>query len=182
MSIFGFKKHTTDENDLTLRVNDLHRRVQPLVDLDRRLTQFQQTNVNRINQMAIEHNIIKGNVENLKSAITISAESKGSLVNREVFSFGNGGRQDSVGYVVMRRGHITGISLSSERASGEVRVGVLVNGLVLSGCEITLYTTPRKHDNFDKPFLVNPGSVINFVSLVANDTTVNTVASLLIEY
>ena len=114
MSIFGVKKYTTDKNNLTLRVNNLHSRLQSV-----------HTNVDRVKQMTIK---TKETVENLTSTITISAETKGSLINGEVFSFGNGGRQRGIGYVVMRRGYITGISLSSERSSGEVRVGVLVNG------------------------------------------------------
>ena len=203
MSIFGVKKHKITENDLTLRVNELHRRVLTLTGLERRLTQFQQDVHNtrgvmlgqinahgdrhkqlqdRVREMTIEHHVTKGKVEKLKSTITISAESKGALVSGELFSFGNGGRQNGVGYVVMKRGHITGISLSSERSSGEVEVGVSVNGTVLGGCEITLNTTPRKHDNFDRPFLVDAGSVINFISLKANATAVNTVASLLFEF
>ena len=203
MSIFGVKKRKITENDLTLRVNELHRRVLPLAGLERRLTQFQQDVHNtrgamlgqinaygdrhkqlqdRVKEMAIEYHITKGKVELMKSTVTISAESKGALTAGELFSFGNGGRQNGVGYVVMRRGHITGISLSSERSSGEVKVGVSVNGTVLRGCEITLHTTPRKHDNFDRPFLVDAGSVINFVSLNANATALNTVASLLFEF
>ena len=154
MSIFGVKKNTTDNSYLTLRVNDLHKNLQE---------------TNR-------------KIENRKSIITISAETKGTLSVGKVFSFGNAGRQKGVGYVMMRRGYITGISLSSERSSGTVRVGVLTNGDILAGCEITLYTTSRKHDNFDTPFFVEAGSVINFVSLESNGTVVNTVASLLIEF
>ena len=147
MSIFGVKKNTTDNNSLTLRVNDLHEKI-----------------------------------VNKKSYITIGAETKGALTNGKVFSFGNAGREKGVGYVMMRDGYITSIGLSSERVGGEVRVGVLVNGEILNWCEITLHTTSKKHDNFDTPFFVNVGSVINFVSLVGNATAVNTVASLLIEF
>ena len=38
------------------------------------------------------------------------------------FSFGNGGREDGAGYVMMRRGQILGIGLASKRQSGEVSV------------------------------------------------------------
>lgn len=157
MSIFGVKKYT-ENNSL-------------LPDLYLKLSQLQNVQGG-----------IKQKIENLKSTITISAESKGALQENEVFSFGNGGREIGAGYVVMRTGYITGISLSSDRTAGEVRVGVLVDGVVLRFCEITLHTTPRKHDNFDTPFLVNAGSVINFVSLMTNATTINTVASLLFEF
>ena len=47
MSIFGIRKKR-DDNDLTVRVNELHRRVQPLVNIERRFTAFQQEiNINR---------------------------------------------------------------------------------------------------------------------------------------
>jgi len=179
MSIFGIKKHKTGGGDLIARIDDLQRRVLPLRRrIENRLSQFQQeVNITRTNI----HGISK-KIENLKSSITITAESKGSLQAGKYFSFGNAGKQEGVGYVVMRRGYITGISVSSERASDEVRIGVTANGQELAGCEITLHTTPRKHDNFDKPFLVEAGDVINFVSMIANQSTQNTVAALLIEF
>lgn len=167
MSIFGVKKYTTDEN-LTLRINDLTNRLQNI-----------NTDSLIVKQKALE---TSEKIENLKSTITITAENKSLLFRDEVFSFGNGGNAKGAGYVVMMDGHITGISLSSERLSGEVRVGVLVNGEILKGCEITLNTTPRKHDIFEHPFLVNAGSVINFVSLEDNKHGINTVASLLFEF
>ena len=205
MSIFGVKKQKITENDLTLRVNELHRRILPLAGLDQIVSQYRQENDNlvleHINTQKDEHETIDNEIkeikrnafflrgqvaksidESQKRTITISAESKGALVAREVFSFGNAGKSNSIGYVVMRRGHITGISVSSERSVGEIRVGVTVDGDILQGCEITLHTTPRKHDNFDNPFLVEAGSVINFISLGSNATTVNTVASLLFEF
>ena len=116
----------------------------------------------------LDQRSLEEKVETINPIITISAESKGPLVRDEVFSFGNGGGESNVGYVVIRRGYITGISLSSEKSNGEVQVGVLVNGNVLKGCEITLNSTPRKYDTFESQCLVKPESVINFVSLSDN--------------
>lgn len=182
MSIFGPKNY---DDDLTLPVNDLNREIlddlhrEILDDLDRKILPL-------INGLSELRKNVHTNTEIIKhhpnKYITISAESKGPLTDGKVFSFGNAGRVKSVGYVVMRSGYIVGISLSSKRSDGEVRVGVMVDEKVLQGYDITLNTTPRKHDNFSHPFYVAAGSVINFVSLENNVTAVNTVASLLFEF
>lgn len=204
MSIFGIK--TYNRNDdlkvLTMHVRDLHKRVKPIIDVEQRISEFQQrvhdsrnvlfqqinTHADRHNQLrdrvrelTINNRLLKNSIENMKDIISIFAESKGALVEDEVFSFGNGGREGGAGYVMMRRGQILGIGLASKRQSGVVSVGISVDEKILTGCEITLHTTPRKHDNFDKPFIVEAGSVINFVCKTGNATTENTVASLLIE-
>lgn len=206
MSIFGIKtqKRSGDLETLTMHVRDLHRRVKPVTDLEQIISEFQQkvhdsrntmlaqinTQNDRYNQLqdrlrdlTINNHLLRNTVERLKDTlvISISAESKGALLENEIFSFGNGGRESGAGYVMMRRGQILGISLSSIRQSGEVSVGIAVNEKQLPGCEITLHTTPRKHDNFATPFIVDAGSVINFVCKKGNATTENTVASLLIE-
>ena len=204
MSIFGIKtqKKNNDLEVLTQHVRDLHRRVRPITDVEQRISEFQQrvhdsrnvlfqqinAQVNRHNELrdsvkelTINNSLLQNSINNMKDIISIFAESKGALVENEVFSFGNGGRADGAGYVMMRRGRILGIGLASKRKSGEVAVGISVNEKLLPGCEITLHTTPRKHDNFDTPFIVKPGSVINFVCKTGNATTESTVASMLIE-
>ena len=206
MSIFGIKtpKRNDDLTLITQHVRDLHKRVRPIIDVEQRISNFQQnvhdsrnvlfqqinTQVDRHNQLrdsvkelTINNRLLRNSINNLKDKLVISifAESKGAVVENEVLSFGNGGREDGAGYVMMRRGQILGIGLASKRQSGEVTVGISVDEKILPGCEITLHTTPRKHDNFDKPFIVEAGSVINFVCKTANTTTENTVASLLIE-
>lgn len=114
--------------------------------------------------------------------ITIYAESKGSLSRDKMFSFGNGGRERTAGYVMMKDGYIISMGLSCEKSKDEVRVTVMVDGEVLSGCIVYLEDTQSVHRDFDKPFLVKAGSVINFLSVLNNYTAVNTVASLLIEF
>ena len=47
--------------------------------------------------------------------------------------------------------------------------------------KVTLHITPRKHDNFDQPLIVEAGSMINFVSLEENNTTEGTVVCILVE-
>ena len=206
MSIFGIKTHkrNNDLDVLTMHVRDLHKRVRPITELEQRISEFQQrvhdnrnvlfqqidTQVDRHNklrdsvkELTINNRLLRNSIDNMKDKLVISifAESKGALVKDEVFSFGNGGREDGAGYVMMRRGQILGMGLASKRQSGEVTVGISVDEKILPGCEITLHTTPRKHDNFAKPFEVDVGSVINFVCIRGNATTENTVASLLIE-
>lgn len=118
---------------------------------------------------------------NNRTFFTIFAESKGRVMENEVFSFGNGGRDPDVGYCVIRRCQIWGIGLSSKRETGSVGVGVLVNGTRVPGCEIVLGTTSRKHDNFATPFIVEAGSIITFVSTIENTTTICSVVSLLLK-
>lgn len=179
MSIFGIKKERADSPGLEKEISDLRRQL------------FSQVNIwnekrNNMSDQSLKIRHLESDISHLKqriqSFITICAETKGALTYGKIFSFGNGGKEDDVGYVMIRRGYITGIGLSSKRTDGEVKVGVKVNGEILNGCEITLNTTPRKHDNFGKPFLVEAGSVINFVCLNTNRNTDNTVASLLIEF
>ena len=207
MSIFGIKtqKRNDDLEVLTQRVRDLHQRVRPITDVEQRISEFQQNvhesrNVlfqqintqvdrhnklrDRVSDLTTNNSLLQNSIENImkqKLVISIFAESKGALVENEVLSFGNGGKKDGTGYVMMRRGQIVGMGLASKRQSGEVTVGISVDEKILAGCEITLYTTPRKHDNFDTPFIVEAGSVIDFVCKTENATTENTVASLLIE-
>jgi len=210
MSIFGIKSQKrnddieTSVSTLTMHVRDLHKRVKPVSDFEQRLLEFQQsvhdsrtvifeqinTQVDRhkqlqdrLRELTIDNRLIQNKVDNFKDNMVISifAESKGTILQNEIFSFGNGGREAGAGYVMMRRGQLLGIGLSSKRQNGVVSVGISVDGTLLDGCEITLHTTPRKHDNFDKPFIVEAGSVINFVSRAENTTTECTVASLLIE-
>ena len=206
MSIFGIKtqKRSGGLEILTMHVRDLHRRVKPVADLEQRISEFQQrvhdsrksmweqinTQTDRHNQLqerlrelTINNRLLQNSVERLKdtSVISIFAESKGAIIENEIFSFGNGGRERRAGYVMMRQGRILGIGLSSKRRSGEVSVGISVNDKILPNCEITLDTTAKKHEIFSTPFIVDAGSVINFVCKKENLTTENTVASLLIE-
>ena len=57
--------------------------------------------------------------------------------------------------MVVEKTQILGIGLASKRQSGEVAIGISVDEEIFPGCEITLHTTPRKHDNFDTPFIVD---------------------------
>lgn len=157
MSIFG--KKSSDFETVRMHIRDLHKRVR--LDLNNRVTEFQQ----KID----------------KDRLVIFAESRGSLEENEVFSFGNGGRTNGVGYVLPRKGHILGIGLSSSRLAGEITVGVSVNGHDLPFCEITLYAKQSKYESFAKPFELEAGDIINFVNKTGNATTENTVVSLLIE-
>lgn len=155
MSIFGF---FNKEIPSSTNVNDLAPRIN---DLHGRILQLQKE----------------------KKVITITAETKGDLTMNKVFSFGNGGKIPGVGYVVMKRGYITGLSLSCERKSGEVIVGVSVNGRKIEGCKININEPLREnYINFRIPFLVDAGNVINLISLVNNKTTDITIASLLFEF
>lgn len=73
------------------------------------------------------------------------------------------------------------MGLSCRKIGGEITVGVVKNGDIIPFCEITVDTTTSDHIKFEKPFIVEAGDVINFISKTGNSLTENTVASLLIE-
>ena len=98
-----------------------------------------------------------------------------------MFSFGNGGKEAGVGYVMNFPGQILGIGLSSKRLKGDVSVVVSINENHQTGYDITLNIVLRKHDNFDKPLRVEAGDAIDFVCKSNNSTCVNTVVSMIIE-
>ena len=138
---------------------------------------------NTVREMHIDHRLLRNEVENIpdKKIISICAESKGPLQNNEVFSFGNGGKEAGVGYVMNFPGQILGIGLSSKRLKGDVSVVVSINGNYQTGYDITLNSVLRKHDNFDKPLKVEAGDAIGFVCKSDNSTCVHTVVSMIIE-
>ena len=114
--------------------------------------------------------------------ITICAESKGPLLKNETFSFGNGGREGKLGYITCYPIRILAIGISSERESGELNIGIAINGVEYPGFDITLNENVFNHHAFfDKYFEVLPGKTINFICKNNNSTAVNTVASLMIE-
>ena len=76
--------------------------------------------------------VLNNKVENFsdKKIITIFAESKGTLQDNEVFSFGYGGKDDGAGYVMNFRGQILGMGVSSKRTNkDDVSVIVAINGI-----------------------------------------------------
>ena len=121
-------------------------------------------------------------LKNPKSTITVTAESKGPLTSGEIFSFGNAGKSANTGYVMMKSGSIVSISLVSDRLRGPAHTQILVNSEGLIGSEIILKDGIKKmHGMYDKPYNVNAGDVINFITFTTNGTTINTVVSILIE-
>ena len=205
MSIFGTKmrKRNKDIETLTMHVRDLHKRVRPVTDLEERISEFQQkvhdsrsmlleqintqsTRYNnlqeRLRELTITNRLMQNQIDNFgnKQIISIHAESKGNLLKGEYFSYGNGSRENT-GYVMTRRGQIIALGLSSVRQKDVISVAVAINGIVMHDYKVTLHTTPRKHDNFERPLIVEAGSMINFVSLEENITSESTVVCALVE-
>ena len=76
---------------------------------------------------------------------------------------------------------ILGMGLSSTRRASDVTVALLVNIVEIPECSVSLTNNrSRKHGNFDIPFEVTEGSVINFVSICkkpnSSDTQCTTVS------
>ena len=181
MSIFGVKKNKHVDN-LALKQEIFNMRTHAFSQinaLNDRHTGLQET----VREMNINHRLFYNKVEHLpdRKIISICAESKGPLQNNEVFSFGNGGKEIEVGYVMNFGGQILGIGLSSKRTKGDVNVIIAVNGNEQKGYDISLHNLPRKHDNFNTPLKIGAGDEIDFVCKTDNSTCENTVASLIIE-
>jgi ribosomal protein S15P/S13E len=186
MSIFGVQKQSGDIRTLAKHIQDLQNHLRPVKHLEQRIVDLEQKDKQTkdlLKYLIDKNSDFDNKVRNLKdtSVISIFAENRGAIKENDILSFGSGGKRNGAGYVMIRKGRILGISLSSIKKGGEVTVGIYVDGNILPGCEITLHTAARKHDIFDTPFNVEAGSVINFVSKVENKTTDVTVASLLIE-
>ena len=180
MSIFGVKRKHVDTLALKQEIFNMRGQAfSQINNLNDRHTGLQNT----VREMHINHRLLYNKVENIpdKKIISICAESKGPLQNNEVFSFGNGGKEVGVGYVMNFPGQILGIGLSSKRLKGDVSVVVSINGNHQTGYDITLNSVLRKHDNFDKPLKVEAGDAIDFVCKSNNSTCVNTVVSMIIE-
>ena len=194
MSIFGVKRKHVDTSSLRQEISDM--RGQTLLqinnlnyghtELQNMHTELQNIHTelqNTVREMNINHRLLYNKVANIldKNIISIFAESKGALQNGEVFSFGNGGKEEGVGYVMSFPGQILGIGLSSKRLIGDVFVVVSIDGNHQTGYGITLGSASRGYYNFDKPLRVEAGDVISFVCKSDNSTCVHTVASMIIE-
>ena len=180
MSIFGVKRKHVDALGLKQEIFNMRSQAFTQINtLNDRHTELQ----NRVRDVYLKHQLLYNKVENTsdKKLISICAESKGPLQKNEVFSFGNGGREVGVGYVMNFPGQILGLGLSSKRTKGDVSVVVSINGNPQAGYDISLNNILRKHDNFATPLKVKAGDAIDFVCQTNNATCVNTVASMIIE-
>ena len=180
MSIFGIRRKHVDNLDLKKEIYDLRGGVYSQIGVLNDRHNGLQDNVRKI---LISNTFLHDKVEHIpdRKIISICAESKGALERGEVLSFGNGGRETGVGYVMNFRGQILGMGLSSKRTKGDVSVIVSINGNEQVGYDINLNNLPRKHDNFNKPLKVEAGDAIDFVCKTDNATCLNTVASMIIE-
>ena len=195
MSIFGVKRKDVDTSSLKQEIFNIRGQLFPQIN----------ELYDGVNKMRDDHRLLYNRVEKItdKQIITICAESKGSLQHNEVFSFGNGAKEEGVGYAMNFPGQILGIGLSSKRSKGYVIVVVSINGNHQTGYDITLDVGPSgkplgvevgdaldsdlpdivlsKYRNFDNPLKVEAGDTLNFVCQGSNNTCVNTVASMIIE-
>ena len=125
-----------------------------------------------------------------KPVITIWAEERGGLVDDSFeWSFGSnseGRSHGKVGYVMMRKGRILDMSLSSSDRNGFSRtketVAVTINGNVQAGYDIT--KEPRYHTalkRFQPPLELDHGDIINFKTRASSNSHASGVVTLLIE-
>ena len=74
------------------------------------------------------------------------------------------------------------MGMSSARNAYGVTVALLVNNIEIPECKVSLTNDrQRKHDNFDFPFEVTEGSVINFVSKTNTSDMLSTTVFSIVE-
>ena len=158
MSVFGPKKKNVQENQidkeqlnelteqlcgrivkkvnekLTEQINDLLTRQLTTVKAEQQnLFNSYSTLNTEIDKVSTSLDTEIDKVKN-KRIITIWAESKGPLRSDEMLSFGNGGREEEVGYTMLYNGRILKIGMSTHPTGLDpgsniiVLVGITVNG------------------------------------------------------
>jgi hypothetical protein len=177
MSIFGIKKKPSGAVDaLGLKQEIFNMRNQIFTHL-RELNE-------KVNNNSLENTLINNKVDDISgnNVISICAESKGALQKNKVFSFGNGGKEKGVGYIMNFPGRILSMGLSSKRTDGRVSVVVSINGILFAEYYITLdIKQERKYYNFPTSLKVEAGDSIDFVCMNNNQSCENTVVSMIIE-
>lgn len=118
----------------------------------------------------------------MKNVITIFAESKGALFENKMFSFGNGGRDSDVGYLMCYHGKIINMGVSTKKTSDIVEVVIYLNGKEQEDYKVIISAADKYNQiRFNPPLDININDEIGFVSKIANSTTETTVASAIIE-
>ena len=171
MSIFGIKKTHT-------------RRLIPLVGMEDSLSQFKTEMQNISQQMNTIQTNLQNKVENIKPVITVWAEKKGAL-SKDVFEFGfgNGGRAEQTGYMMMCDGRIKRMAVNVQKERGRAWVMISIDGKEEDDYHILLtgeQTTLKEYNTFKTPLEVKAGSIINFVSKVYNSKIDNCIVGILI--
>lgn len=115
--------------------------------------------------------------------ITVWAEESGFLTKgRFEWSFGNGATDKNSGYTMMKSGNITMMSLTAPQvSSGSAAVNISVNGVDTSYGVSIPKGDQSVFKHFYRPYYVEAGSVINFISAASSKETTASVVALLIE-
>ena len=133
--------------------------------------------------MAIGHDLLRNEIGSISDKINLKifAESKGALRWGEHLPLGMVGEKTQ-GMLLCFPVCILGMGLSSTRRASDVTVALLVNNVEIPKCSVSLANNrSRKHGNFDIPFEVTEGSVINLVSKTNSSDTQCTTVSFIIK-
>ena len=213
MSIFGSKKKNVQENQIdkeqlygriVKKVNEkLTEQINHL--LTRQLTAGkaeQQNLLNSFSTLNTEFEKVSTEFEKVKNKriITIWAERAGPLRSNEMLSFGNGGREEEVGYTMMYNGRILKMGMSTHPPGLDpgsdiiAIVSITVNGQKLSFFQdgkTQLYSIANYEimtgqgwvKKFDTPLEVSAGDIIGFKinNFTDNNHATNTIVSAMIE-
>ena len=212
MSIFGSKKKNVQENQIdkeqlygriVKKVNEkLTEQINHL--FTRQLTAGkaeQQNLLNSFSTLNTEFEKVSTEFDKVKNKriITIWAERAGPLINGEMLSFGNGGREEKVGYTMMYNGRILKMGMSTHPTGQDpgsnitASVSIAVNGQqqAFVHLEKIIYNIANYESmigqgwvkKFDTPLEVSAGDIIGFKinNSANNNNAKNTVVSAMIE-
>ena len=212
MSIFGSKKKNVQENQIdkeqlygriVKKVNEkLTEQINHL--FTRQLTTGkaeQQNLLNSFSTLNTEFDKVSTEFDKVKNKriITIWAERAGPIRSNEMLSFGNGGREEEVGYTMMYNGRILKMAMSThptgqDPGSLTTSVSITVNGQKLGFVYLgktQLYDIANYESmigqgwvkKFDTPLEVSAGDIIGFQvnNFRDNNNATNTIVSAMIE-
>ena len=209
MSIFGSKKKNQIDKEqlygrIVKKVNEkLTEQINHL--FTRQLTAGkaeQQNLLNSFSTLNTEFEKVSTEFDKVKNKriITIWAERAGPLISGEMLSFGNGGREEKVGYTMMYNGRILKMGMSTHPTGVDlgptimVFIDITVNGTKPSVDHLEKIQHYRitnfRHSNmqgsvkkFDTPLEVSAGDIIGFQvnNFTSNNNATNTIVSAMIE-
>ena len=181
MSILGVKKKHVDTTEIEKEILNMKSDLLTMDTKDKHL--YKSVNTLNLRVLNIENIVSKIKNKPDRKIISIYAGIDGPLHINQKFNFGDGGEY----YVMNFPGQILSIGLVSLRPNLlNVSASVTLHNIKFPyekeiGYGISLGVRTHNYFNFDKPFKVEAGDRIGFVSKSDNSDGINTLVSLIIE-
>lgn len=138
----------------------------------------------RLIEMSQNHNALVNRVGNIsdRNVINIFAERQGPLKRGSAFSFGDHSGFSPAGYMMAFPGQIIAFGLIGKRTNLNDDINIIINISNNPDSKISLTNSELStHEKFVKPFRVDVGDEIKFISSSNSPSSTSTVISLIIE-